>query len=124
MIDGRELATSREMLREDAEVPAQYRGLWCKVRAKGAEIIYGHCRGSRFTNPTMIEVEARQLKVSHGNGEEPEFCTPEVLVRTNSGDHLVQSKCPGDYVYPALLDQRWKLLKNGYLSVITPESQR
>src|SRR5258708_6444668 len=39
LIDGRELATSGEMLRENpsapaarAEVPAQYRGLWCEAR--------------------------------------------------------------------------------------------
>jgi hypothetical protein len=47
LIDGRELTTSREMLREKhsapaagAEVPAQYRGLWCEAR-DGA---YYRCR--------------------------------------------------------------------------------
>ena len=97
------------------EVPKELRGTWCWVSKKGVEDIYRRC-GSEDEEGSL-EIGARRFV----DGEEEGLdCVPNVLIRTDHGDYLVQSQCRKGHG-PSLLDQRWKLLNDGRrLSVKTP----
>jgi TonB family protein len=89
LIDGRELATSRKMLREKhsapaagAEVPAQYRGLWCEAR----DGTYYRCREA--TSEGYQHIHRDRIKLS-----EEGDCHITAVTPTTKG-HRLRVYCP------------------------------
>ena len=107
LIDGRELATSREMLREkysapaaDAEVPAQYRGLWCEAR----DGTYYRCRKATGESSRLIRRDGFNIT------EEPD-CRVNAVTPTAKG-HRLRMRCQGE---PELVDVNLRLDARGRL---------
>jgi hypothetical protein len=89
LIDGRELATSREMLREKPttlaappDVPAQYRGLWCEAR----DGTYYRCREA--TSEGYQHIHRNRIKLS-----EEGDCHITAVTPTTKG-HRLRVYCP------------------------------